>query len=55
MDSDNEQPEAEDEPADARLGGGGCREENRPYAETEYNMCKPALIRGHKCCYNVHI
>ena len=34
-------------PVDARLGGGGCREENRPQAQTVYIMCKLALTRGH--------
>ena len=30
-------------PVDARLGGGGCREENRPKVELDTKAWEPAL------------
>ena len=39
---------------DARLGGGGCRGENRPLAESVDNVCESALTHGHKFCCIVH-
>ena len=38
---------------DARLGGGGCREENRPRVQTEYSACEPALHMGTPLLYRV--
>ena len=36
-----------------RIVSARCREENRPQAQTVYNVCEPALTRGHVPCRKV--